>query len=156
MGLKKAWLLIGLSFVLSLQALAQEQRPPARKEQEFVNAGYKRMTAGQIREKVIGNTSYVMQLASVPGAPAGIVYSIFYKSDKERIIRPAPGAGSKFTVLWWLEGDLMCGEEKGPGAPTAHRCYALYEVDSLRYSCRQPDGLCAAASRTAPGNPDNL
>lgn len=152
-----AWSGIALAVLGSWQTLAQTQPeiPPVRQEKDLVASGFKRLTAAQIRQQVIGNTSYVVQLASVPGAPAGIVYALYYKSEKERVIRPAQGGGPKYTAFWWLEGDLICGEERGPG-PVAHRCYAAYQVDSLRYSCRQPDGLCAAASRTAPGNPENL
>ncbi len=148
--------LIGLALSCAPGALAlAQQQPQPYKEAELVASGYKRLTAAEIRQKLVGNTSHIVQLASVPGAPAGIVYSIYYSSDKERIMRPAPGGGPKYTALWWLEGDLICGEEKGP-TPAGHRCYALYDIGSLRYSCRQPDGLCASAARTVPGNPENL
>ncbi|MCA0303801.1 MAG: hypothetical protein LCH95_15455 [Proteobacteria bacterium] len=142
--------LLGMAF----GALAQV--PPPKQEKDLVAAGHTRYTAARIRQELIGNTSYIVQLASVPGAPAGIQYTIYYKNDRERVIRPAPGAGSAFTTLWWLEGDLSCGEERAPGAPTKHACYALYDVGSLRYACRQPDGLCASAARTVPGNPEKL
>ncbi len=146
-----------LALSMSWPAPAQQpsaQQPVARQEKDLAAAGYQRMTAASIRQ-LIGTTSYVVQLVSVPGAPAGIVYTMYYKSEKERIIRPAPGGGPRFTALWWLEGDLICGEERGP-VPAAHRCYSLYQVDTLRYACRQPEGLCASAARTVPGNPDSL
>src|SRR5262245_20161390 len=131
------------------------QTPPPKNESELVAAGHKRLTAAQLRQKFIGNTSYVLQVAPVPGAPAGIVFMLYYKSDRERVVKPASGGGPKYTAIWWFEGDLVCAEERPP-APPGHRCYSFYEVEVGRYVCRQPDGLCAAVARTVPGNPENL
>jgi len=150
-----------LTFALTLIALmfagaaVVAQMPAATKEKDLVAAGHKKLTGSQILPRVLGNTSYVNQLASVPGAPAGINYAIYYRNERERVFRPAEGGGPRFVANWWIEGDFICGEEKGPG-PAGHRCYALYDLAPFTYICRQPDGACNSVSRVVRGNPENL
>lgn len=145
-------LLCGAAWASAPAASAQTVPKPTT-EPQLRAAGHRPMTGEEMRRRYIGNTSYILQLAAERGAPAGIVYVIYYKSDRERVVRPAPGGGPVFTALWWIEGDLLCGEVRGP-MPGGHRCNAIYDTPAGAYICR--DGDCGAIGRMAQGNPEKL
>ncbi len=140
----------------TMSIAAHAQTPLAQKEAELVVAGHKRLSGPEISRTLVGNTAHVVFLAKVDDAPRGSVVRIYFRDAKVRVSVPGggPNAGKKFESNWWLEGDLLCAEQRL--VMRGHTCASTYRVESSFYSCIQPGGDCRFLWRVVPGNPENI
>ena len=129
------------------------QTPPPKKEAELV-ATYKRLNGQEMRTLIVGNTGYMLFLATTGTINKGTLVTMYWRDDA----RTRVGVGNdkkKVESIWWIEGDLMCGEQKNSDRK-GNFCNTIYGLDSAYYICAHPAGNCDVLMRMAPGNPDKL
>jgi hypothetical protein len=149
--------LLALAGCLATMSIAAHaQTPPAPKEAELLAAGHRRLSGSEIIGALVGNTAYIVFLANVDDAARGSVVRNYFRDAKIRISVPAsgPNAGKKLESNWWVEGDLVCAEQRL--VMRGHTCSSMYRADSSFYSCVQPGADCRFLWRVVPGNPENI
>jgi hypothetical protein len=135
---------------LAVPALGQIPKPTM--ESEIKSAGARRIAGAELRRMLVGNTGYHLVLRNESTTKTGDVVVGWFRDERTRIVRRANGA--KMELVWWIEADNMCLEQRFLNA--GHQCYALWEGGGVIYQCHQPAGDCFVALRVAPGNPDGL
>ncbi|MCA0303804.1 MAG: hypothetical protein LCH95_15470 [Proteobacteria bacterium] len=137
--------------ILALSWPALGQDASVKTEAEVRSAGGRKLTGAEVRELYLGNTIYVVYLKNESNVAKGTVVPIHHQDAKTRTVKVG---GSKYTSLWWMDGDHYCSEQRF--TTLAPRCYALWTAGGSYYSCLQPTGECFFMVRVLPGNPEKL
>ena len=143
--------LIAISFVSAPMNPVVAQMPPVANETTLQRDGARQLRGAEIRERLVGNTQYVWFLKEQGPARKGLVFPMFYKDDRTR--RQKSASGTLLEVLWWIDGDLQCVEQKFVNI--GHQCYAYWQSGPTLYACLRPEGECSLALSHKSGNPEN-
>ncbi len=152
-GLRVGWIMaLAVLFCGGVATSAAAQLPKPMTESELKAANSRALLGPEIRQVLLGNTSYLVFLANVGQVKAGATVTTFYRDERTRV-QLLPNK-VKQEASWWIEGNNLCLEQRSVNV--GHNCYSMYPASGGYYSCIHPAGDCPTLSRVVPGNPDGL
>lgn len=152
-ALRVGWIMaLAVLFSGGLAASAVAQLPKPMKESELKAANSRALSGPEMRQVLLGNTSYLVFLADVGQAKAGATVPMFFRDERTRV--QLLMNKTKQEASWWIEGNNVCLEQRAVNV--GHNCYSMYQAPGGYYSCLQPTGDCPYLTRVVPGNPDGL
>ncbi len=129
------------------------QTPPPTSEDALRRAGARPIAGAEWKQRLVGNTQYILFLTDIEQASRGTVFATYFPNDRTRRIKVP--SGHVVEVLWWIDNDLYCTEQKLRSG-TVHRCSRMWQLNETTHACQQPEGRCGVIARIMPGNPEGL